>query len=57
MDRKELLKSMLTNMIQGRDEEASADFHRYSKERMHSQYMSQTTAPVAATAPAAEQTK
>lgn len=58
MDRKELLKSMLTSMIQGREADANADFHRYAKERMHAQYMTQPKAEGAAPAPApADQTK
>lgn len=42
MDRKDILKSMIQNMIKGQDAEASADFHRYSKGLMHAQYAAQT---------------
>lgn len=34
MDKKEHLKSMLTNMVHDRNEEATVDFHNYLQSKM-----------------------
>lgn len=34
MDKKEYLKSMLTNMVHDRNEEATVDFHNYLQAKM-----------------------
>ena len=45
MDKKEHLKSMLTNMVHDRDEEATVDFHQYLQAKMREIVAPTTSAP------------
>jgi len=47
MDKKEYLKSMLTNMVHDRDEEATVDFHQYLQVKMREIVTPATAAPTA----------
>jgi hypothetical protein len=44
MDKKEYLKSMLTNMVHDRDAEATVDFHQYLQTKMR-EIVAPATAP------------
>lgn len=47
MDKKEYLKSMLTNMVHERDAEATVDFHNYLQVKMREIVTPATAAPAA----------
>lgn len=49
MDKKEYLKSMLTNMVHDRSEEATVDFHQYLQVKMREIVAPATQAAEAAT--------
>ena len=46
MDKKEYLKSMLTNMVHDRNEEATVDFHNYLQSKMREIVVPATEAKV-----------
>jgi len=50
MDKKEYLKSMLTNMVHDRDADATVDFHNYLQVKMREIVSPATAAPAAAAA-------
>lgn len=47
MDKKEYLKSMLTNMVHDRDADATVDFHNYLQVKMREIVSPATAAPAA----------
>ena len=55
MDKKEYLKSMLTNMVHDRDAEATMDFHQYLQVKMREIVSPATAAPTAKVDESAEE--